>query len=171
MSRIMLALFSLASAANIYPDPRLPPIADSAAAERRRVIELQRALTESQAALQQAQAGRPPRLASDTLGLRVSLGCWIALGGASALRFRAGKDMPSVVTLLVAGVGGVVTLVTLMQQLLEAVMRFLGMGPPKIRCHRCYTIFEHPKTAAQVECPQCGAKNAVVQAARKSAFS
>ena len=173
MRPTIFVAFFLTAGAYLYPDPRLPQL-PTAANDARRVAELERALEKTSAELARAQTttGVLPR-AGDTINLRLSLGLWLALGGASIVRLRSGEQIPALSTLALSLIGGSIALYELLRTLIDAATRALGFGPPKMRCFKCMTIFEHTKGGTQAVCPQCGTTNAVAQGTsrRLSAFS
>ena len=95
---------------------------------------------------------------SSTLDLRISMALWAVLGLFTALRWRfAGSaHVPSIVVLLFAAAGSCYSALRLSQEFVDAVLRFFGIGPSKIRCYNCFTIFEVARGVdGEVECPVC----------------
>ena len=88
----------------------------------------------------------------------------------SFIRMRFGKPIPASIGLLFAIIGGGISLSTVIQDLILAMKRAMGLGPPKLRCYRCLTIFEVQSGAANASCPQCGTVNKVVPKSSRSAF-
>ena len=171
MTSACVALVALAAlGANLYPDPRLPPLAtnDNERQLSGRVSQLERALEKSRGELASFRGRKTSsNRVGDTVNLRLSLALWTLLGIFSVMRMRVGKAVPAGLTLLMAFVGGSFALISLLQTLVDTLKRTLGLGPPKLRCYKCFTIFEVPSSSVGVAaCPNCGTANQVVSRAR-----
>lgn len=159
-------------AGNLYPDPQLPSIArgDDRPQLVKRIARLESDLERSKSErTQTTTTGVKFRTASDTLST-FSLILWTMLGCMTAIRMRFGKPIPASIVLLFAVIGGGISLSTLIQDLILAMKRTMGLGPPKLRCYRCLTIFEVQSGSPNAACPQCGTVNKLVPKSSSSAF-
>lgn len=153
----------------LYPDlqgdeqlPQGTPVPDL----RPRIETLERELRHARWQLQQyATPGRQPTSSdANTFALRVSLGLWLLLAGVSTLQCLKKRAISALGCLLISTAGSVVTLTTLVYVLIDYIKhRVLRIEAPRIRCHRCFTIFEVPRKAERASCPQCGTMNKVVK--------